>query len=112
MFIVKDDNPDVAYSVGSPVVTDAEGHALDPQPALTFTVTSDNPDAVAITPVDPSNPIAGLVHFGAPGLANVNVTASAGDALVGSFGAQFTVTTGDPASISGGTISFDGLTEA
>jgi len=112
MFIVKDDAADVAYSITAPTVTDSEGHPVDPQPVLTFTVASDNDAAVSITPTDPANPVAGTVHFGAPGLANINVTASSGDTLVGSFGAQFTVTTGDPAAITGGTIAFDGLIES
>jgi len=60
-------NPDVLYSIAPPVVTDSEGHPIDPPPVLTFTVVSDNPDAVAVTPDDPANPLAGSVHFGAPG---------------------------------------------
>lgn len=110
MFIVKDDNPDVRYSIAMPTVTDSEGHDI-PDAVLTFEVTSDNADIVQITP-DAENPRSGDVHFGAPGLANVNVQVKSGDTLLGSFGAQFTVTAGDPAAISGGGISFAGLTEA
>jgi hypothetical protein len=110
MFIVKNDQPDVPYSVGF-VVKDAEGQVV-PDAAVTVEVMSDNPDAVMVTP-DVDNPRAGSAHFGNPGLANVNCTVRLADGtLVGSFGAQFTVTVGDPASIEGGAITFAGLTEA
>ena len=103
MYIVKDDNPDVGYSI-SYTAFDAEGNALDAS-ATKSSVVSDNESVVSV--------LDGQIHFGAPGLANINVTVSdLNDVLLGSFGAQFTVTTGDPASISGGSITFDGLTEA
>lgn len=109
MFIVKDNNADVGYSITPPTVTDAEGNAVDAG-TLTFEVTSTDSNVVAITPTDQ---LTGSAHFGAPGVASVNVQVknAAGDVL-GSFGAQFTVTAGDPAAIVGGTISFDGLTES
>jgi hypothetical protein len=117
MFIVKDDNPDVGYTITAPTVTDAEGSPV-PAGSLTFTVTSDNANAVAVTP-DPTNPLAGTVHFGSPkadgtpDTANINVAVTdAAGTLLGSFGAQFTVTAGDPAKIVGGSIAFAGLTEA
>lgn len=118
MFIVKDDNPDVEYMITPPTVTDAEGSPVAISD-LTFEVTSDNATAVAVTPA-PANQLAGTVHFGSPNadgtpsLANINVkvTATATGTLLGSFGAQFTVTAGDPAAIAGGDISFAGLTPA
>ena len=110
MFIVKTDNPDVGYSIVKPEATDSEGNVI-PDASLTFEAVSDNPDAVSLIPSD-ADPLAGVAHFGNPGLANINVTVKSGDTLLGSFGAQFTITVGDPAAISGGGISFDGLTEA
>jgi len=108
MFIVKDDNPDVAYSITAPSVTDAEGNPI-PDASLTYEVTSSDDTVVAITPADP--PTTGSVHFGNPGQAAINVNVKSGDALLGAFGAQFTVTVGDPAAITGGSISFEGLTD-
>lgn len=109
MFIVKDNNPDVGFTTNF-VVEDEEGVVL-PDAATTMEIVSDNEDAVSITVDDTGK--AGTVHFGAPGLANINATVlDANGALLGSFGAQFTVTAGDPAQIAGGAIVFDGLTEA
>jgi hypothetical protein len=56
--------------------------------------------------------LTGVVHFGAPGIASLNVQVSSGGNLLGSFGAQFTVTAGDVSAITGGTIQFEGLTES
>jgi hypothetical protein len=79
---------------------------------LSYEVTSDDPDVVAIAPDDDADPLTGSITFGAPGLANINVTVSSGETMLGSFGAQFTVVTGDPASIVGGGITLEGLTES
>jgi hypothetical protein len=115
MFIVKDTQADVRFAAGGFVVKDSEGQTVtDPVVlgTLVVEVVSDNPDAVAITP-DAADPKVGSAHFGNPGLANINATVKLADGtMVGSFGAQFTVTVGDPAAISGGAIAFDGLTEA
>lgn len=102
MYIVKNDNPDVGYTI-SYTAFDSEGNPLDAS-ATVAEVISDNEAVVSVA--------GNVVHFGDPGLANINVTVKdlAGN-LIGSFGAQFTVTVGDPASIGGGTIAFDGLTE-
>jgi hypothetical protein len=108
MYIVKDDNVDVGYGVEFEV-TDAEGIAV-PVSDVLVDVVSDNDVVVQITP--DADPKSGMVHFGAPGNAAVTVTVSlASGAVVGSFGAQFTVTAGDAAAISGGKITFSGLTE-
>lgn len=108
MYIVKADNPDVGYAL-SYSVTDSEGNDV-PVEETSVEIVSDNPSVVS---VDSEN---STVHFGSPGLANVNVTVRDADSPdaepLGSFGAQFTVTAGDPAAISGGSITFDGLTEA
>lgn len=108
MYIVKDDNPDVGYHLAF-TVTDAEGNPVDPG-TLNVVVTTTDPAVVAATPTDPMN---GTVHFGNPGLSTFQVTVEKSDGTVlGSFAADFTVTTGDPAAISGGTVTFDGLTES
>lgn len=108
MFVVKADHPDVDFTITPPNALDSEGHQTDSP--LRVGITSDNDDAVSITStVD--DELRGTVHFGNPGLANVNCTFWAGNTLVGSFGAQFTVTAGDPSTISGGSITFTGLSE-
>lgn len=110
MFVVKDNNPAVGFVIGPGHVEDAEGNAID-HADLTITVESTDPAIVAVSQ-DAGDQKKGSASFGKPGTASVNVTVKAGDTLLGSFGAQFTVTTGDPAAISGGAITFDGLTEA
>lgn len=110
MYVVKTDNPDVNYSITAPAATDSEGNAI-PEAKLDYEVLSDAPDVVSITP-SADDPKAGVVHFGNPGNANINVNISTGGKLLGAFGAQFTATVGDPATIAGGSIVFDGLTEA
>jgi len=114
MFIVKDNQSDVKYSVAVPSVTDAEGVVLDPQPSLSFEVASSDANVVSLTPDDPADSTKGTAHFGAPGQAaiNVNVKLASDGTLLGAYGAQFTVTVGDAAAISGGGVSFEGLTEA
>lgn len=114
MYIIAADHADVAYHIVEPTVTDSEGHPV-PTSALTFEIASDNPGAVEVIPTDQLN---GTVHFGGvtagqePTIANVTVQVkNAAGTLFGSFGAQFTVTPGDPAAIAGGAITFDGLTE-
>lgn len=110
MFIVKDDNSDVGYQIMPGQVTDVEGNVIPGETILVLAV-SDNVDVVQLT-VDPTDPMKGTAHFGKPGTANINITESLADgSVVGSFGAQFTVTTGDPAAITGGTIAFEGLKE-
>jgi hypothetical protein len=110
MFIVEADHADTRYSITPASAVDSEGNAI-PDAQLTYEVVSDNPASVEITP-DTDNTLAGGVHFGAPGLANVNATVKFGETLLGSFGAQFTITAGDPAAITGGGIAFEGLTES
>lgn len=111
MYIVKDDNPDVGFEIEAPIVTDAEGNEL-PATEMVFNTSSSDPAVVEVQIPDPVDPQHGAVHFGKPGNAaiTVNVLTKAG-VLLGSFGAQFTVTVGDPASIVGGKITFAGLTE-
>jgi hypothetical protein len=109
MYIVKADNPEVGFNL-SFTATDSEGNTV-PTDTLNVNVESDNEDAVEVN--TDAGGMSGTVTFGNPGLANVNVTVEDDDGnLLGSFGAQFTVTVGDPKAIAGGTLTFDGLTEA
>lgn len=110
MYIVKDNNPDVAYSLVVGEVKDAEGSVIaDPQ--LSVEVVSDNPAAVAVAPAP--NGKSGSISFGAPGQANLtaNVKDAAGNILA-TGAASFTVTTGDPASVASVGLTFDSLTES
>lgn len=108
MFIIKADNPDVNYSL-SFQATDSEGNPVAAED-LDVSVTSDNETAVSVAPATSTG---GTVHFGAPGFANLNaVVKNKAGTLLGSFGAQFTVTSGDPSAITGGQFAFEGLTEA
>ena len=115
MYVVKDTQAAVAVAASFDV-QDAEGQVVtDPAvlSGLQVEIVSDNPGAVAIAPDPGGDPKKGVASFGSPGLANVNVSVKLADGtLVGSFGAQFTVTAGDPAAIAGGTIAFEGLTES
>lgn len=109
MFVVKDDNADVNFSVVTGDVTDAEGNVI-PEAQLDLAVVSTDDSVVAVT-FDAAAK-SGSVHFGNPGTATVTATASSGGKLLGSGAADFTVTVGDPAAISGISLTFDGLTEA
>lgn len=109
MFVVKDDNADVNFSVVTGDVTDAEGNVI-PDAQVDLAVSSTDDSVVAVT-FDATSK-SGSVHFGNPGTATVTATASNGGTLLGSGAADFTVTVGDPAAISGISLSFDGLTEA
>lgn len=108
MYIVKADNPDVGFTVAYDTF-DSEGNPI-PEDNMNVEVVSDNESVVAVSFDDASD--SGSVSFGSPGVANINATVMSLDGtLLGSFGAQFTVTVGDPASIAGGTIAFEGLEE-
>jgi hypothetical protein len=111
MYIVKDDNPDVGYTVDLGDVTDAEGNVI-PDEQVDVAVESDNSDAVSVSPAA-DDPNSGIISFGAPGAATITVSATDRNSgkLLATGSASFTVTTGDPAAISGLDISFDGLTE-
>lgn len=110
MIILKDTNSDVQYQITPPEATDAEGNPV-PSPHFNYDVTSTDSTVVEIIP-DPADPTTGTAHFGAPGIATVNVqvTNDAGE-LLGSFAQSFTVTAGDPAAIVGGSIQFGDLVD-
>ncbi len=108
MFVVKADNPSVNYSL-SYTATDSEGNAVADADLDTEVVSSDT-SVVSVSQTDNKS---GVVSFGSPGLASLNATVKKKDGtLLGSFGAQFTVTTGDVAAISGGAITFESLSES
>lgn len=117
MYIVKADQPDVPYQL-SFKVADSEGNPISDPQGLTVEFVSDNPAAVTLTP-DPTDQRKGTAHFespnadGTPSVAGLVATVKLEDGtVVGSFGAQVTVTVGDPAAIQGGTLVLEGLTEA
>lgn len=107
-YIVKDDNPDVGFSVELGQVSDAEGQPIEGA-QLSVEIASSDENVMAVTTNEDGK--SGTVHFGAPGVAAFTVQVKGPDGTVlGSGGDNFTVTTGDPAAISGVTTSFDGLT--
>lgn len=109
MFVVKDDNPAVNFSLVLGNVTDAEGNAIaDAQ--LDVAVESSDPNVVAVS-FDAASK-SGNVSFGSPGVASVTASVSTGGKLLGTGAADFTVTVGDPAAISSVALNFDGLTES
>jgi len=108
MYIVKADNPEVGFVLEFDAF-DSEGNVVS-EDDLIVTVESDNDEAVEVEFDEET--LEGKVIFGSPGLANINATVETLEGvLLGSFGAQFTVVAGDPKSISGGKLSFKGLTE-
>jgi len=109
MFVVKDDNADVPFSLVLGDVTDAEGKAI-PDAKVQVNVESTDESVVAVT--FDADAKTGTVHFGDPGTATVTATVSSGDKLLGSGAADFTVTAGDPAAIASVALNFEGLTEA
>jgi hypothetical protein len=106
-YIVKDDNPDVGFSVSVGDVKDAEGNAI-PDASLSYEIASSDDTVLGVTLNEDGK--SGTVHFGNPGVAAFSVQVKSGDTVLGSGGDNFTVTTGDPASISSVATSFDGLT--
>lgn len=118
MFTVKANRPDEPYEIILPTLK-SEGKVIPTTPAdFDWTIESSNPSAVELVADSDENPLTGNVHFGTaqddgtPALSSVNVMGVHRDSgLAFSFGAQFTVTAGDPDEVSGGTISFPNLTE-
>lgn len=110
MYIVRNSQPDVPFHINA-VALDEEGEQV-PDERLLFQVQSSDSDVVSVALG--SDGVSGVAHFGRSGTASIVVSVSARSTgeILGSFGAQFTVTTGDPAAISGGTIVFEGLTES
>lgn len=113
MYIVKADNPAVGFSIdlSNLQVKDSEGHVIA-DPNVEVLVESDNPAAVSVEHSEDG--LSGTLTFGDPGDAAITATIHDADSdkTLGVFGAQFHVTTGDPASMSGGSIHVEGLTEA
>lgn len=109
MFIVKDDQAPVNFSVALGDVTDAEGNTI-PDAQVDLEVLSSD-DSVLSLSFD-SAARSGVVSFGNPGVASLTAKVSSGGNILGSGAADFTVTVGDPAAISSVALNFDGLTEA
>ena len=112
MFVVQNDHQDEPFTISSVSATDAEGETV----TLTEEAVSDNPDVVSFVfdeGFDASNPRSGKLHFGHSGLANLNYTAKdpSGN-IVKSTGKQFTLTTGNVATVTGGDFEVPGLTES
>lgn len=117
MYVVKADTPNQRYEIVPPdSVTDSEGHRVNPE-TLDYEILSDNEGAIKLVPDDDNDPMRGTIEIGGPAedgtaaLANVNVLVSYKGTVLGSYGAQFTVTAGDPAAITGGGLRFPGLSE-
>lgn len=109
-YIVKADNPDVGFSVSLGEVTDSEGNPI-PEPQLSVEILSTDENVVKLT-VDESGR-SGSASFGSPGIAAVTVEVKdAQGNVLGSGGDNFTVTTGDPSSITSVSTKFEGLTPA
>jgi hypothetical protein len=109
MFKVKADNPDVSYSIEVGEVQDSEGNVV-PDAQLSIEVVSDNPGSVEV--VAGADSKSGTLHFGAPGNANVTVTAKDQNGnTLGAGAAAFLITAGDPAEITSINLKVDGLTE-
>ncbi len=109
MFIVKADHPPVPFSLKLGTVMDSEGNAI-PEAQLDVTVETSNSDAVAVEFDGTAK--TGVASFGNPGEAEVRANVKFGETLLGTGAASFTVTVGDPASISSVDLAFEGLTEA
>ncbi len=110
MYIVEADHPDTIVTA-SFTVKDSEGNVLDPS-AVKVEFSAENQEAINVFPID-EQPLSATVHFVSPGLGSVNCTVSTHEGvLLASFGAQFTIVAGDPSSVTGGNLSFEGLTES
>jgi hypothetical protein len=109
MFVVKDDHPSEPFSIVLGEVKDAEGNVI-PDAQVDVAVKSSNETAVAVS-FDPATR-AGSANFVNPGVAALSAEVSSNGVLLGTGAVDFTVTVGDPASISSVGISFPNLTEA
>jgi hypothetical protein len=116
-YIVKDDNPPVGFKLIVGEVKDAEGQVItDPTELATLQYEVKPGDDSVIgfaqdaTPADGAA-VSGQVSFGSPGSTGLSyaVKNANGDILAGG-GDNFTVTTGDPNSVSSVVGQFDTLT--
>lgn len=111
-FVVKDNNPDVGVRVTVGEVKDAEGRVITDPSGLSIEIAAqnDNPDDPSVSVTDNGDGT-GVVSFGGPGQGSTNYQVKgAGGEVLGVGSDSFLVTTGDPASVSGVTAAFDGLT--
>ena len=112
MFVLQNDHADVPFTISAVSATDAEGETIP----LVESLASSDEGVVSILYAegsDANNPRAGQVHIGHSGLASLEYTAKdpAGN-IVKSGGAQFTITTGAIANVSGGDLALEGITES
>lgn len=110
MFTLPNDHPDVPYSIAPIQLFDAEGEQITS--GYTEEFVTGNDGSVAILPNDPNDIHAGVLKIGASGLASLNYTVMYQGRIVHSQGAQFTITTGAFGSVTGGTLTFEGITES
>lgn len=108
-FVLKDDNPDVPFKLVLGEVKDAEGNVIANPVVDTTAVSSDG--AVVEVTFDPAT-LDGNVHFGAPGSAALTYEVKDPNTgkLLACGGDIFTLTTGDPDSVSSVTAEFEGIT--
>ena len=105
-YVIKNDNPDFGYSVDVGEVRDAEGEVL-PDEAVVVEVASSDADVLALSPDSDSS---GSIHVGHSGIAQFSVQVKDLEGnILGSHGDSFTVTVGEPASVSDISTSFEGL---
>lgn len=109
MYVVQDTHPDVNFTIAVGDVTDAEGNVIT-DAHLDISVDSSDADVVSVKFGDTPNAVS--LHFGKPGVAMVSAQVKSGGTLLGVADANFTVTAGDPASISSVALNVEGLTEA
>jgi len=111
MFELPNDHADVPFTISAVSATDSEGETI----TLTESLTTSDEGVVSILFAegsDASSPRAGQVHIGHSGLASLEYTAKdpSGN-IVKSGGAQFTITTGAIANVSGGDLALEGIAE-
>lgn len=105
-YTIPDDTPDGTYTLPTVTVKDAEGNPITEGLDVSFTSTDDT--VLQLTPTDAGS---GAYHVGNPGVAAANFVVSSGGNPLFSAVANFTVTTGAPASAEAtGDIVFSGLT--
>lgn len=104
---VKNDNPNVSMTLEIGEVRDAEGEVVD-APALEVNINTTDPGVLGFNPSADGR--GGEVSFGTSGVASLQYEVKHNGVVLGSGGDTFTVTTGDPASVSSINASFEGLT--
>lgn len=115
VYVVKDDQAPVNFALSVAGATDAKGQPVDPT-TLKYIVSSSDEAIATVGPnsAAPDDDTQGTLTFlgeEGPVTINVEVEDSAGGGVIGAYAANFTVTAGLPTAITGGSITFAGLTE-